>query len=74
MAWIRRLYTRATDGPDYPPDAADLADVGVAGLRLPLRASVAVFATTAIVVADQLGFLVPSGALGETRPLGHPWT
>ena len=70
MAWIRRTYARATDGPEYPPDAADLADVGVAGLRLPLRASIAVFGATAIVVADQLGFLVPREALGETRPLG----
>ncbi len=70
MAWIRRLYARATAGPDYAPDAADLADVGAVGLRLPLRASVALFATTAIVVADQLGFLVPREALGETRPLG----
>jgi membrane protease YdiL (CAAX protease family) len=70
MAWIRRLASRATAGPEYPPEAADLADIAVAGLRLPLRASVAVFASTAIVVADQLGFLVPRDAFGEARPLG----
>lgn len=70
MSQLRRLSARATAGPDYPPDAADLADIGVAGLRLPLRASVAIFAATAIVVADQLGFLVPSDALGGNRPLG----
>jgi membrane protease YdiL (CAAX protease family) len=61
---------RAAAGPDYPPNAADLADITVAGLRLPLRASVAVFAATAIIVADRLGFLVPNEALGEARPLG----
>jgi membrane protease YdiL (CAAX protease family) len=67
---IRRLLRRATAGPDYSPNAADLADVSVAGLRFPLRASVAVFAATALIVADRLGFLVPDEALGATRPLG----
>jgi membrane protease YdiL (CAAX protease family) len=70
VSLLRRLSARAAAGPDYAPDAADLADVRVAGLRLPLRASVAVFTATAIVVADQLGFLVPNEALGAARPLG----
>lgn len=60
MALIRRLYARATAGPDYPPDAADLADVRVAGLALPLRASVAVLASTAVILVDQLRLLLPA--------------
>ena len=61
---IRRLYERATAGPEYPPDAADLADMPVAGLALPFRASVAVLATTAIIVLDQLGILLPADGSG----------
>jgi membrane protease YdiL (CAAX protease family) len=67
---IRRLLRAAAAGPDYLPDAADLADVSVAGLRIPLRASIAVLVATAIIVADRLGFLVPEEALGAARPLG----
>jgi membrane protease YdiL (CAAX protease family) len=56
------LYARATAGPTYPPDAGDLADLRVAGLAFPIRASVAVLATTAIIVAEGSRFLVPDGA------------
>lgn len=71
MATIRRLYARATAGPDYPPDPADLADVRIAGLALPRRASVAVLATTAIILADQLRLVLPPDApsLGAVQPL-----
>ena len=55
------LSARATAGPTYPPDAGDLADLRVAGLTFPIRASVAVLATTAIVVADRLRLLAPAG-------------
>jgi len=68
---LRDLYTRATSGPAYPPDASDLADVRLFGLDFPIRASVAVLATTAIVVADQLRVLVPAGtgAIGTLEPV-----
>lgn len=62
MAPIRLLVARAVAGPNYPPDGGDLVDVRVAGLELPLRASIAVFAMTALVIADRLGLLLPAVA------------
>ena len=70
MELIRRLFAGATAGPDYPPDERDLRDVIVFGLRFPLRASVAIAATTGLIVVDQLGwiasqpmqFLFPDGS------------
>ena len=59
---LRELYVRATAGPAYPPNEADLDNVRLFGLELPIRASVAVLATTAIMVADQLQLLVPAGS------------
>jgi len=58
---LRELYARATAGPAYPPNATDLADVRLFGLAFPIRASVAVLVTTAVIVADQLRLLVPAG-------------
>ncbi len=70
MESIRRLFDRATAGPDYAPDDRDLFDVGVTGLRLPVRASVAALAMTALVVADQLRLLGLQGPIGDAGPLG----
>jgi CAAX protease family protein len=56
---LRDLYARATAGPTYPPDQRDLADIRLFGLAFPIRASVAVLVTTAVIVADQLRLLVP---------------
>ncbi len=69
-ASIREHYDRAIAGPEYPPDVGDGRDVRVFGLALPLRASVAIFAATAIVVIDQLRWLVPVGALVDGNPAG----
>jgi len=72
LDFLRRLYARATTGPEYPPDAADLRDLTIVGLSFPRRASIAVFATTAIIVADQLRLAVPANAtdgLAGLRPL-----
>jgi membrane protease YdiL (CAAX protease family) len=69
---LRRLYDRAVSGPDYPPSEADLRDIRLVGLALPRRASVAVLVTTALIVLDQLRFLVPENAtdgLAGLRPL-----
>ena len=57
---IRRIFAGATAGPDYPPDERDLQDVTLLGLRFPLRASVAILATTALIVIDRLGWLTPA--------------
>ena len=70
MTSLRNLFDRAIAGPDYPPSAADLADVRLAGLALPIRATVAVLATTAIIVAAQLRLFVPEDVGGSTRIVG----
>ena len=62
MTPLRALYDRAVAGPAYPPDEADLADVRLFGLALPRRATVAIVATTALVLVDQLGVAVTSSA------------
>jgi membrane protease YdiL (CAAX protease family) len=67
---LRRLYDRAVAGPVYPPDERDLADLRIFGLAFPRRASIAVLAMTALVVADQAGLLLPGGAEGATGVLG----
>lgn len=59
MNALRALYARATAGPDYPPDDADLVDIHLFGLAFPRRASVAVLAVTAIILVDQLRWLIP---------------
>jgi membrane protease YdiL (CAAX protease family) len=50
-----------------PPDDGDRADLRLLGLALPIRASVAIVATTALIVADQTGWLAPArfGLFGE---------
>ncbi len=68
MERLGGIYERATAGPEYPPDPADLADVRIFGLDLPRRASVAVLASTALIVLDQLGWLLPSGL--ASTPVG----
>jgi len=55
---LRRLYDRAVAGPEYPPDPADLVDIRLFGLQVPLRASIAVIAATALIVVDQMGLLL----------------
>lgn len=72
MNALRTLYHRATTGPDYPPNEADLRDIRLFGLSFPLRASIAVFVATALIVADQQRFLIPENAtdgLAGLRPL-----
>lgn len=51
-----------TIGPDYPPDEGDKQDRSLFGLELPSRASVAILATTALILVDQLGWLRPAVA------------
>ena len=65
MTSLRTLLDRAVAGPDYPPDSGDLADLRVAGLSVPIRASVAILAATAIIVADRLRLFVPPDGGGS---------
>jgi CAAX prenyl protease-like protein len=55
---LTALVARATAAPAYAPDARDLDDVRVAGVDLPARATTALVAATALVLADQT-HLVP---------------
>jgi membrane protease YdiL (CAAX protease family) len=51
-------WWRATIGPEYPPSEADQRDRYVFGLALPTRATVAILASTALILIDQLGLLL----------------
>jgi len=61
LVTIASLVARATAGPTYEPGERDLADLRIAGVDLPIRATVALFAATALVLADY------------TRALPGPW-
>ena len=65
MTLLRRVYERAVAGPEYPPDAGDLLDVRLFGVALPVRASTAVLAVTALIVVDQLGLLLSPSTSAE---------
>jgi membrane protease YdiL (CAAX protease family) len=65
---LRELFLRAIDGPGYPPDTDDLGDVRLVGLTLPFRASIAVFASTALILVDQLGLLLAPTTSAELGP------
>ena len=73
--WWLRLnvgWWHLTIGPEYPPSEADKRDVTLFGLALPTRASVAIFASTALILVDQLGLVLPpdgSGGFAGVRPL-----
>lgn len=67
---LRRAFDRTVAGPDYPPNLGDLADIRVFGLALPVRASIAVLAVTALLIADQTWALLPGGPVGAEGFLG----
>jgi membrane protease YdiL (CAAX protease family) len=50
-----RLRAWLGDAPAYPPDAADLRTVSMLGLRLPVRATVAVLVVATILLLDYHG-------------------
>ena len=60
MISVRRLFARAVAGPAMPPNDADARDIHAFGLAFPLRASVAILVTTAVIVADQTRLLAPA--------------
>jgi hypothetical protein len=55
---LARLAREAASGPLYEPAPGDLRATGVAGLALPVRATVALFVSTAVFVADATGSVV----------------
>lgn len=56
---LNEAWWHLTIGPDYPPAEADRRDATLFGLELPRRATVAVLATTALIVVDQTRTLLP---------------
>jgi hypothetical protein len=52
---LRRIVSAATSGPAYGATLADGRDIHVAGLAIPLRATVALFVATAAYVVDATG-------------------
>ena len=65
MSRVRDLYRRATAGPEYPPDTGDLADIRIAGLALPTRASIVVLASTALILVVHTGLIVVPTTIGD---------
>jgi hypothetical protein len=67
---VAQLWRGATAGPAYEPGPADLADLEIAGLAVPVRATVALFIATAAYVADATGSVVAEAARGALGPGG----
>ena len=72
MAAVGRLWSAFTAGPDYPAEAADLRTVTLVGLRLPVRASVAVAVVTFALLFDYSRTFIPGGANAGRGPDGQP--
>jgi membrane protease YdiL (CAAX protease family) len=64
---LDRLWTGLTSAPSYVPSAADLRSVSVAGLVIPVRASIAIAVVFFAVMADYHGTFLPDGSLGAAR-------
>src|ERR671913_1065904 len=52
---VARVRSWLAAGPAYPPDAGDLRTVDLLGLRLPVRATVAVLAVSLLLLLDYHG-------------------
>jgi membrane protease YdiL (CAAX protease family) len=64
---IRRWWAAATTGPLYPADAEDMRTAVVVGLRLPVRATVAIAVVTVVLLLDYSRTFLPAAldALGR---------
>jgi len=63
---------RATAGPSYPPSAEDGRDLRIAGLDLPVRATIALFVATLVVVVDFTNALALHPAVDLLGPTADP--
>ncbi len=68
MTAVGRLWAAFTAGPDYPAEPADLRTVTLVGLRLPVRASVAVAVVTFALLFDYSRTFIPGGANAGRGP------
>jgi membrane protease YdiL (CAAX protease family) len=55
VARLRRLRAWLAAGPAYPPDERDLRTVDVLGIKLPMRATLAILIVSALVMLDHAG-------------------
>ena len=62
-----RLWSGLTTAPAYPPAAGDARTISLAGLVLPVRATVAIAVVFFAVMADYHGTFLPPELLGEAR-------
>ena len=67
MRAIRRWWAAFTAAPDHPAEPADLRTVDVVGLRLPVRASVAIAVVTFVLLFDYSGTFLPDGLMSAGR-------
>src|SRR5689334_8449808 len=68
---IRRFLGAMFSMPDYPPDERDLRTFRLAGLELPVRATVVVVAVILIVIFDFQRTLIPDELLRYDRNPGE---
>jgi membrane protease YdiL (CAAX protease family) len=67
---VRAFLGRMFAMPDYPPDGRDLRTIRLAGLDLPLRATVAVVAVILIVIFDFQRTVIPDELVAYDRNPG----
>jgi len=69
-SWIGRAWSTIVTPPEDAVTPADLRTIELVGLRLPVRASIAVAATTLLLLIDFSRVLLPADvqALGRTAP------
>jgi len=67
MIGLAELISRATSGPAYLPDEGDRAEIPIVGLDLPVRASVALFLVTLVVLLDYTRTFIPADILALGR-------
>ena len=68
MDAVRRLWAALTAGPDYPATPADQQTVVLVGLRLPVRASIAVAVVTLGLLFDYSRTFFPDGIPTDRSP------
>lgn len=67
MGRVRSAIAALTAGPDWPADEGDRATVDVLGLRLPVRATVAIGVVTMTLLLDYSRTLLPADLLAAGR-------
>ena len=67
MRPIRQAWAALIAGPSYPPEPADVRTIELVGLRLPVRASVAIAVVTFALLFDYSRTFIPADVAGQGR-------